>query len=77
MTVLNGRRVVLVPYTVELVPKYHSWMQNEYNCEMTATEALSLEQEYANQRSWNTDDSSITSLYNFRMYFYYIMQRKV
>jgi RimJ/RimL family protein N-acetyltransferase len=53
-------RVVLHPYTPELVPKYHSWMQSEELLDLTGSERLSLEEEVENQESWRRDQSKFT-----------------
>ncbi|XP_072339093.1 alpha/beta-tubulin-N-acetyltransferase 9 isoform X3 [Scyliorhinus torazame] len=52
---LRGRVVVLVPYKVTHVPRYHQWMQSEELQKLTASEPLTLEQEYQMQRSWRED----------------------
>ncbi|KFQ05309.1 N-acetyltransferase 9, partial [Haliaeetus albicilla] len=57
-TVLQGKRVTLVPYTSAHVPRYHKWMQSEELQRLTASEPLSLEQEYEMQRSWRDDADS-------------------
>ncbi|KFW66912.1 N-acetyltransferase 9, partial [Pygoscelis adeliae] len=57
-TVLQGQRVTLVPYTAAHVPRYHEWMQSEELQRLTASEPLSLEQEYEMQRSWRDDADS-------------------
>ena len=49
---------MLVPYGVEHVPLYHSWMQQQDMLDATASERLTLEQEYANQASWTQDPHS-------------------
>ncbi|KAF6299207.1 putative N-acetyltransferase 9 (putative) [Rhinolophus ferrumequinum] len=49
---LLGKKVVLVPYTSLHVPRYHEWMKSEELQRLTASEPLTLEQEYAMQRSW-------------------------
>ncbi|XP_040827133.1 N-acetyltransferase 9-like [Ochotona curzoniae] len=54
-TLLLGRKVVLVPYTAEHVPRYHEWMQSEKLQRLTSSEPLTLEQEYAMQHSWRED----------------------
>ncbi|CAI2167274.1 1871_t:CDS:2 [Funneliformis geosporum] len=41
----------------EHVPKYHEWMQSPFLREMTASEPLTLEQEYEMQRSWHVDEN--------------------
>ncbi|KAF8776173.1 hypothetical protein HU200_003865 [Digitaria exilis] len=50
-----GERVVLVPYLREHVPRYHEWMQDPALLEATASEPLSLAQEFDVHRSWNLD----------------------
>ncbi|CAI2166785.1 20385_t:CDS:2 [Funneliformis geosporum] len=52
-----GENVILVPYRPEHVPKYHEWMQSPFLREMTASEPLTLEQEYEMQRSWHVDEN--------------------
>ncbi|XP_064007162.1 alpha/beta-tubulin-N-acetyltransferase 9 isoform X1 [Pogoniulus pusillus] len=59
-TVLQGQRVTLVPYTSAHVPRYHEWMQSEELQRLTASEPLSLEQEYEMQRSWREDTDKCT-----------------
>ncbi|KAF4012919.1 hypothetical protein G4228_003729 [Cervus hanglu yarkandensis] len=57
---LLGKKVVLVPYTSEHVPRYHEWMKSEELQRLTASEPLTLEQEYAMQRSWRDDADKCT-----------------
>ncbi|NXW89990.1 NAT9 acetyltransferase, partial [Alopecoenas beccarii] len=59
-TVLQGQRVTLVPYTSAHVPRYHEWMRSEELQRLTASEPLSLEQEYEMQRSWRDDADKCT-----------------
>nr|XP_055097725.1 alpha/beta-tubulin-N-acetyltransferase 9 isoform X2 [Symphalangus syndactylus] len=59
-TLLLGKKVVLVPYTSEHVPRYHEWMKSEELQRLTASEPLTLEQEYAMQRSWQEDADKCT-----------------
>ncbi|XP_001513703.3 N-acetyltransferase 9 [Ornithorhynchus anatinus] len=59
-TVLQGKRVALVPYTSEHVPRYHKWMESEELQRLTASEPLTLEQEYAMQLSWQEDADKCT-----------------
>ncbi|NXG25087.1 NAT9 acetyltransferase, partial [Grallaria varia] len=59
-TVLQGRKVTLVPYTAAHVLRYHEWMQSEELQRLTASEPLSLEQEYEMQRSWREDTDKCT-----------------
>ncbi|KAJ8662974.1 hypothetical protein O0I10_001150 [Lichtheimia ornata] len=58
--VLIGSNVVLVPYKEEHVLKYHEWMQSPFLQEMTASEPLTLEEEYEMQRSWHEDEKKCT-----------------
>jgi len=50
-----GKRAVLVPYLREHVPRYHEWMQDPALLEATASEPLSLDQEFDVHRSWTLD----------------------
>ncbi|CAK5265113.1 unnamed protein product [Mycena citricolor] len=59
-TVLVGSKVVLLPYLTEHVPKYHTWMQDEELRELTASEPLSLEEEYEMQRKWREEEDKLT-----------------
>ena len=59
-TLLLGKKVVLVPYTPEHVPRYHEWMKSEELQRLTASEPLTLEQEYAMQQSWREDADKCT-----------------
>ena len=54
-TVLVGRRCVLVPYKEKYVERYHAWMQDEELLALTASERLTLDEEFENQRSWRDD----------------------
>ncbi|XP_016949008.1 alpha/beta-tubulin-N-acetyltransferase 9 [Drosophila biarmipes] len=59
-TKILGRRVILVPYEARHVLKYHEWMSNEELRQLTASEELTLDEEYAMQRSWREDDDKLT-----------------
>lgn len=50
-----GERALMVPYTREHVPRYHDWMQDPALLEATASEPLSLSQEFEVHRSWTLD----------------------
>jgi hypothetical protein len=56
--VIRGQQVVLVPYRREHVELYHSWMQDPVLQELTASEPLTLAEEYAMQQSWADDPKS-------------------
>ncbi|KAI8585648.1 N-acetyltransferase 9 [Geranomyces variabilis] len=51
---------VLVPYRKEHVEIYHAWMQDPFLQEMTASEPLSIDEEYAMQESWAVDEGKCT-----------------
>ncbi|XP_071964292.1 N-acetyltransferase 9-like protein [Antedon mediterranea] len=55
-----GKRVVLVPYKESHVDKYHKWMTSQELQELTASEPLTLEEEYAMQKSWHVDENKCT-----------------
>ncbi|CAN8268515.1 unnamed protein product [Cochlearia groenlandica] len=57
---LEGKRVVLVPYMSDHVPKYHDWMQDSDLLQATGSEPLSIEQEYHMQISWSLDPNKRT-----------------
>ncbi|KAH9475804.1 N-acetyltransferase 9 [Psilocybe cubensis] len=59
-TVLVGSNVVLVPYRPEHVPKYHDWMLDEELRALTASEPLTLEEEYEMQGKWQLDEDKLT-----------------
>ncbi|XP_030631152.1 alpha/beta-tubulin-N-acetyltransferase 9 [Chanos chanos] len=59
-TLLEGEKVVLVPYNADHVPRYHQWMASPELQKLTASEPLSLEQEYDMQKSWREDDDKCT-----------------
>ncbi|TGZ79297.1 acyl-CoA N-acyltransferase [Ascodesmis nigricans] len=59
-TALVSPYVVLVPYSAHHVPTYHAWMENEEIREATASERLTLEEEYAMQISWREDADKLT-----------------
>ncbi|XP_026172053.1 alpha/beta-tubulin-N-acetyltransferase 9 [Mastacembelus armatus] len=59
-TLLDGHKVVLVPYNAEHVPRYHEWMKSPELQQLTASEPLTLEQEYDMQRSWREESDKCT-----------------
>eukprot|EP00128_Syssomonas_multiformis_P009653 Colp12_sorted_trinity150504_noHs@8271 len=59
-TVLIGQKVVLVPYLKRHVEKYHEWMKSPFLQEATASEPLSIEEEYDMQQSWHDDPQKLT-----------------
>ncbi|SPO19777.1 related to N-acetyltransferase [Ustilago trichophora] len=59
-TVLAGHKVILVPYRKQHVPRYHEWMKDPLIQEQTASEPLSLDEEYEMQRSWANDEDKLT-----------------
>ncbi|KAJ1916100.1 N-acetyltransferase 9 [Mycoemilia scoparia] len=59
-TVLVGKTVILVPYRKEHVPRYHEWMKSPELQELTASEPLTLKEEYEMQESWRKDNDKCT-----------------
>ncbi|KAH8928268.1 acyl-CoA N-acyltransferase [Atractiella rhizophila] len=59
-TILIGKRVILVPYRAEHVARYHEWMEDEELRTATASERLTLEEEYEMQRKWHLDPDKLT-----------------
>ncbi|KAI0757791.1 acyl-CoA N-acyltransferase [Daedaleopsis nitida] len=59
-TAIVHSNVILVPYREEHVAKYHEWMTSEELRELTASEPLSLEEEYDMQRKWQEDEDKLT-----------------
>jgi RimJ/RimL family protein N-acetyltransferase len=59
-TTIEGDQVILVPYRREHVARYHEWMQDPALQEATASEPLSIEEEYNMQRKWAEDDDKCT-----------------
>jgi RimJ/RimL family protein N-acetyltransferase len=58
--VLHGKRVILVPYLEQHVPKYNAWMQSTHLQELTESEPLTIDEEYAMQASWRNDKDKLT-----------------
>ncbi|XP_030573270.1 N-acetyltransferase 9-like protein [Drosophila novamexicana] len=59
-TKLLGQRVILVPYEARHVPKYHQWMSSPTLRSLTASDELTLDEEYAMQQSWRQDNDKLT-----------------
>ncbi|EFP90111.2 hypothetical protein PGT21_032456 [Puccinia graminis f. sp. tritici] len=59
-TAIIGPRVVLVPYRKEHVPQYHEWMSDQELRESTASEPLSLQEEYEMCERWALDQDKLT-----------------
>eukprot|EP01111_Echinosteliopsis_oligospora_P005017 TRINITY_DN1817_c0_g1_i2.p1 TRINITY_DN1817_c0_g1~~TRINITY_DN1817_c0_g1_i2.p1 ORF type:complete len:199 (+),score=45.43 TRINITY_DN1817_c0_g1_i2:266-862(+) len=59
-TRIIGEKIELVPYKPEHVKHYHGWMTDPKLLELTASEPLSLEEEYENQQSWYSDPKKLT-----------------
>jgi len=59
-TTYEDSAVHLVPYLPEHVPRYHAWMQDTYLLATTASERLTLEQEYTMQETWRIDPEKHT-----------------
>ncbi|XP_058070719.1 GCN5-related N-acetyltransferase 9 [Magnolia sinica] len=58
--ILEGKKVILVPYMREHVPKYHEWMRDPYLLQATGSEPLTLDQEYDMHLSWTQDPNKHT-----------------
>jgi RimJ/RimL family protein N-acetyltransferase len=58
--VLKGDRIALVPYLEEHVSIYNDWMKDPDLLSQTASEPLTLEEEYEMQRSWRLDEKKCT-----------------
>ncbi|GAA5832910.1 hypothetical protein JCM11251_000526 [Rhodosporidiobolus azoricus] len=65
-TTLVNDRVVLRPYRRWHVPQYNEWMQSDELREQTASEPLSLEEEYEMQQSWRLDADKLTFIVHLR-----------
>ncbi|KAI1284968.1 N-acetyltransferase 9-like protein [Halotydeus destructor] len=57
---IDGDKVALVPYDPVHVPKYHQWMKDPELQYLTASEPLSLEEEFSMQKSWVADPLKCT-----------------
>lgn len=63
-TTLTCQSLSLVPYTHDLVARYHTWMLDEEIQALTASEPLTLAQEYEMQASWQQDEDSMSRNYS-------------
>ncbi|KAL2110078.1 hypothetical protein VUR80DRAFT_1637 [Thermomyces stellatus] len=52
--------VLLVPYEACHVPRYHEWMKDPDIQELTASEPLSLQEEFENQEEWRASGDKLT-----------------
>ncbi|EPE10409.1 acyl- n-acyltransferase [Ophiostoma piceae UAMH 11346] len=59
-TAISTAGVLLVPYDSRHVPTYHAWMEDEAIRTATASDRLTLEEEYENQVSWRADADKLT-----------------
>ena len=50
--------VPFIHWLFDTIFRYHQWMQDPVLLKLTASEPLSIEDEYKAQRSWLEDDSS-------------------
>ncbi|XP_033631022.1 N-acetyltransferase 9-like protein [Asterias rubens] len=57
---IEGSRVVFVPYKEHHVFRYNDWMQSEVLQQLTASEPLTLAEEYEMQKSWHLDEKKCT-----------------
>ncbi|MCJ1431784.1 hypothetical protein MMC27_001139 [Xylographa pallens] len=57
---ISTSKILLVPYESHHVPTYHEWMKDAEIQEATASEPLSIEEEYAMQLSWRQDPDKLT-----------------
>ncbi|PWU88308.1 putative N-acetyltransferase [Trypanosoma cruzi] len=57
---VGGSRLRLVPYLAHHVPRYHQWMGDSELMHCTASERLTLEEEYENQRDWLSAEDKLT-----------------
>ena len=59
---LEGKKLIMVPYMEAHVPKYHEWMLDPALLQATASEPLTLDQEFQMQLTWTQDPNSSLSL---------------
>ncbi|BGP36818.1 hypothetical protein JCM10449v2_000720 [Rhodotorula kratochvilovae] len=66
VTALVNDRLVLRPYRRWHVPRYSEWMADDAIREATASERLSLDEEYEMQKSWRFDADKLTFIVHLR-----------
>ncbi|KAJ4038424.1 hypothetical protein NW761_009240 [Fusarium oxysporum] len=59
-TAISTSKALLVPYEAHHVKQYHAWMQDPDIQEATASEPMTLDEEYENQQSWRTSSDKLT-----------------
>ncbi|KAH6987926.1 acyl-CoA N-acyltransferase [Ilyonectria sp. MPI-CAGE-AT-0026] len=59
-TAIATSQALLVPYEAHHVRQYHSWMQDPDIQEATASEPMTMDEEYENQQSWRTSSDKLT-----------------
>ncbi|KAL3428294.1 N-acetyltransferase 9-like protein [Phlyctema vagabunda] len=59
-TAVSTSSILLMPYEASHVTTYHEWMKDPDIQEATASEPLSIEEEYAMQKSWRSDHDKLT-----------------
>ncbi|KAI0011073.1 acetyltransferase domain-containing protein [Xylariaceae sp. FL0662B] len=57
---ISTQDILLVPYDAHHVPRYHEWMQDPAIREATASDPLSLDEEFENQGSWRSASDKLT-----------------
>lgn len=57
---LQGKKCILLPYLKDHVQEYHEWMTSPQLLEQTASEPLTLEEEYQMQQTWTNDPYKFT-----------------
>ncbi|QYS94689.1 N-acetyltransferase domain-containing protein [Trichoderma simmonsii] len=57
---ISTSKALLVPYEAHHVLTYHEWMKDPAIQEATASEPMTLEEEYENQESWRTSHDKLT-----------------
>ncbi|OAX37609.1 hypothetical protein K503DRAFT_693060 [Rhizopogon vinicolor AM-OR11-026] len=58
--ILRGQKVILVPYEAEHVQQYHTWMSDPVLRQLTASDPLTLDEEYDMQKKWQDDPDKLT-----------------